>query len=88
MAASSPPSAPTAARTWGVVLWPAFVAAGVLELLVFALLDPQALHLPDGSALPLSRTAVYSLAFLLFWAVIAAASAMALWLARQPGGER
>lgn len=76
--------APAAARTWGVVLWPAFVAAGVLELLVFAFVDPAALHLPDGSPLTLGRTAVYSLAFLLFWAAAAAAAGMALWLARQP----
>jgi hypothetical protein len=26
------------------VLWPAFMMAGVLEMLVFALVDPQQLH--------------------------------------------
>jgi hypothetical protein len=74
-----------AARTWGVVLWPAFVAAGALELLVFAFVDPAALHLPDGSPLALARTTVYSLAFLLFWGAAAAAAAMALWLSRGAG---
>lgn len=74
------------ARTWGVVLWPAFVAAGLLELLVFAFVDPAALQLPDGSPLALGRTTVYSLAFLLFWGAASAAAATAVWLARRPAG--
>ena len=70
----------TLARQAMVVLWPGFVAAAVLELVVFALVDPELLHLPGGGALSLSRTAVYSLAFFVFWAVATAAAATALWL--------
>ncbi len=68
------------------VLWPAFVMAGVTEMLVFALLDPQALHWFDGEAIPLSRQAIYTFAFLVFWALISVASAVTLWLgtARRP----
>ena len=73
------------ARRAMVVLWPAFVAACLLEVAVFALLDPAMLHLPDGSPLPLSRTAVYSLGFMLFWGTAALAAATALWLSEGVG---
>ncbi len=68
------------------VLWPAFVMAGVAEMLVFALLDPQTLHGFDGEAIPLSRQAIYTLTFLVFWALISVAAALTLWLgtARRP----
>ncbi len=72
-------------RWLGWVLWPAFLAAAVLEMAVFALVDPGALHSPGGEPLALSRTAVYSLAFLGFWATTAAASAVALWLSAGQG---
>ncbi|MFY9510096.1 MAG: hypothetical protein WAQ05_03885 [Rubrivivax sp.] len=58
------------------VAWPAFLMAGVLEMLVFSLVDPGALHGFGGAPLALSATAVYSLAFLVFWLVIMAAGAM------------
>ena len=61
------------------ILWPAFLMAGVLEVLVFALVDPQQLHV--GSApLPLSSQAVYTISFFVFWAVIAASAAISRWL--------
>jgi hypothetical protein len=63
------------------VLWPAFVMAGVLEMLVFALVDPQQLHgwAVDAAAWP--RAAVYTLAFFVFWLCISGASAVSVWLA-------
>jgi hypothetical protein len=65
------------------ILWPAFLMAGVLEVLVFALVDPRDLHWLGGAPIEASRQAVYTLAFLAFWAVIAAAGAItALLLAR------
>lgn len=63
-------------------LWPAFLMAGVLEMLVFAFVDPLSLRWFGGRPLELSATAVYSLAFLLFWAVIAVACGLALVLER------
>ena len=57
------------------ILWPAFMMAGVLELLVFALVDPSDLQW-FGVPLQAPRQAVYTLAFLAFWAVIAAAGAI------------
>lgn len=60
------------------VLWPAFMMAGVLEMLVFSVLDPAALSF--GNWHP-GATTVYSLAFFVFWALIAAASAASQWMA-------
>lgn len=68
------------------ILWPAFVMAGVLEVLVFAQVDPSELH-GVAAAAGWSRQTIYSVAFFVFWAVIAAASALSLWLALpDPGG--
>lgn len=46
------------------IAWPAFLMAGVLEMLVFALVDPQDMHW-FGQPLALSREGVYTIAFLL-----------------------
>jgi MFS superfamily sulfate permease-like transporter len=51
---------------WAV--WPAFLMAGVLEIVVFALVDPQDLHWL-GQPLDWSRQAVYTAAFFVFWIV-------------------
>jgi hypothetical protein len=67
------------------ILWPAFVAAGVLELLVFAHVDPADVHTLAGTPVELSRQAVYTLSFFGFWAVCAAASALACWLRERAG---
>ncbi len=58
------------------VLWPAFLMAGVLEMLVFALVDPTQLRPFGGAPLGWSSTAVYSLAFFVFWGVIAVAASL------------
>ena len=49
------------------VLWPSFLAAGVMELFVFSLVDPADVHWMGGGDLGLSRTGVYTLAFFFFW---------------------
>jgi hypothetical protein len=67
-----------------VVLWPAFMMAAVLEALVFSVVDPTGLHGIGTALLSWPATAVYSLAFLVFWVVIAAAAAITMWLDR-PG---
>ena len=59
-----------------VILWPAFVMAGVLEMLVFALVDPGELRWFGGEPLQASRMTVYSLCFLVFWAITAASTAL------------
>jgi hypothetical protein len=62
------------------VLWPAFLMAGVLEMLVFAVVDPHQLHGWGMDSADWSASAVYTMAFLLFWAVIAVAAGIAVWL--------
>ena len=64
------------------VLWPAFLMAGVAEALVFAVLDPSELRWFGGEAVGLTRPAVYTVTFLIFWAVISAASAITVLLGR------
>ena len=79
--AVEPPQRPLRARVL-LILWPAFVMAGVLEMLVFAVVDPVALHWPGADTLEWSRVATYSVAFLVFWVVIALSSAVTEYLAR------
>ena len=72
----------TARQRAMVVLWPAFLMAGVLEMLVFALVDPGTLRWFGESPVSLAPSAVYSLAFFVFWAVITLAGLLMLLLER------
>jgi len=45
------------------IAWPAFLVAGVLEMLVFAFVDPQDMQW-FGQPIELSRQGVYTLSFL------------------------
>lgn len=68
------------------IAWPAFLVAGILETIVFALFDPMDLHwLNEGSAV--SRQGFYTLAFFLFWCVAALSSGLSLLLAKTEPGE-
>jgi hypothetical protein len=71
-----------AKRLMGIA-WPAFLVAAVLEMVVFALVDPSDLHW-FGSPLALSREAVYTLAFFVFWGLTMASSALTTLLALPP----
>jgi hypothetical protein len=62
-------------------LWPAFLMAGVLETLVFAVVDPADLHWWGGAPITLSTQAVYTLCFLTFWLVTSTASVLTSLLA-------
>jgi hypothetical protein len=62
------------------VLWPSFLMAAVMEIVVFASVDPGELHWVGEQALPMSDATVYSLAFFVFWAVIGAACLLTLRL--------
>jgi hypothetical protein len=69
-----------AIRRWGLILWPSFMAACLLEFLVFAIVDPTELQWPDLLGKP-SSLAVYTVAFFAFWLVCALCSRAVLWLA-------
>jgi hypothetical protein len=58
------------------ILWPAFLMAGVLEMLVFAVVDPTELHWFGGPAIGWPRQAIYTVTFLIFWALISTAGAL------------
>lgn len=66
------------------ILWPAFLMAGVLEMLVFVVVDPGDLHWFGGEALAWSSQAVYTVTFLIFWLVIAVAGALTALLETSP----
>ncbi len=65
------------------IAWPAFLMAGVLEVLVFAMVDPQDLQW-FGQPLALSRQGVYTVAFFVFWAITTISSALTTLLAMSP----
>ena len=65
------------------IAWPAFLLAGVIEMLVFAMVDPQNLHW-FGQPLALSREAVYTLAFFVFWILTMTSSALTTLLSMSP----
>ncbi|HVL58289.1 MAG TPA: hypothetical protein VM491_17465 [Burkholderiaceae bacterium] len=70
-------------REWSVIVWPGFIAAAVLELIVFAAFDPHDLQL-IGLGAPIDRQLVYSLAFFAFWLVTSACGLVVWSLARTP----
>jgi len=70
------------------VLWPAFLMAGVLEILVFGQVDPSELSSLGESGAGWSPKLIYTAAFFVFWAVISVASALTLWMTGPcPGPE-
>lgn len=62
------------------VIWPAFLVAGLLEMLVFAIVDPQDLHWA-GQPLDLSRQGIYTLGFFVFWGLTTIACGLTALLA-------
>jgi hypothetical protein len=65
------------------IAWPAFLVAGLLEMLVFAMVDPADLHW-FGQPLDMSRQAIYTLAFFAFWLMTMASSALTTLLSMSP----
>jgi hypothetical protein len=70
---------PRNAREWIAILWPAFVAASLLEIVVFAGFDPHDVNLFGIDA---SSEAVYSIAFFAFWAITSATGVVTWSLSR------
>jgi hypothetical protein len=70
------------------ILWPAFLVAGVLEMVVFSWVDPSMLRIGDWQ--PEAQT-VYSLAFFIFWGLVTCASVLSHWMmtvSEGPASER
>lgn len=62
------------------IVWPAFMVACVLEVLVFAMVDPQDIHW-FGATVQISREGFYTLAFIVFWVASMVSSALTTLLA-------
>ena len=73
---------PRSVREWITVLWPAFVAACLLEIVVFAAFDPHDFTLFGLQVDAEDRDAVYSVAFFAFWAICAATGIVTWSLSR------
>lgn len=58
-------------KTWMQIVWPAFLGAAAMELLIFGLFDPHDLRW-FGHNLHLSDAGTYSLSFFAFWAITGA----------------
>ena len=65
------------------IIWPAFLVAGVAEIVFFSIFDPFDLHF-FGAPLDWSRQAIYTLGFFGFWGLGIASSALTLFLERAP----
>ena len=65
------------------IAWPAFLMACGIEMLVFAVVDPEDLQW-FGQPLALSRQGVYTLAFFLFWILTMASGALTTLLSISP----
>ena len=59
-----------------VILWPAFLAAGVAEILFFTVFDP--------SEFGAGRMTAYSAGFFIFWLLAASSSALTCFLQKTP----
>ena len=79
------PAGPSRVKRFAMaVAWSSFLAAGVLEALVFAVVDPADLRWFGAAPVQLSTQAVYTVSFLIFWAVIALGASLSLLLVNLP----
>lgn len=67
------------------VVWPAFVVAGIAEIVFFTVFDPFELHF-FGAPLDWSREAIYTMGFFGFWGLGIASSAITVLLGGLPAG--
>ena len=70
-------------KRWVLITWPSFLAACLLEALVFSAVDPSEVNWPGQTTQP-SRQAVYTAAFFSFWLIAMASSSLVLWLSKPP----
>jgi uncharacterized membrane protein YcfT len=65
------------------IIWPAFLMAGVIEMLVFSMIDPEDIHW-FGHQLEFSRQGVYTVSFFAFWLITSISGALTALLALSP----
>jgi hypothetical protein len=64
------------------ILWPSFLMAGVLEMLLFAVIDPTSLQWFGGVPIGWPRQAVYTATFFILWGVMSVSGALTVLLMR------
>ena len=84
MEASDKPSARS--QRLMAIAWPGFLVACLMELLAFALVDPQDVRWL-GHQLLSSREAVYTLTFFVFWLMAMLSSALTYLLSARLSGR-
>jgi hypothetical protein len=67
----------------GAILWPSFFVAGVVTMVFFAYVDPEALNEITFPSLKLSRELGYTLGFFLIW-LATASSSLFTWILLRP----
>lgn len=67
------------------ILWPSFLMAGVLEMLLFAVIDPGDLQWFGGAPIGWPRQAVYTATFFIFWGAMSVSGALTVLLMRSSG---
>lgn len=65
------------------IVWPAFLMAAVMEMVVFAFVDPDALNLLEQS-ISFTRQGIYTFSFFIFWLLIAISSGLTTLLSASP----
>lgn len=65
------------------IAWPAFLVAAILEMLVFAMVDPQDIRW-FGKSLEFSRQGVYTISFFVFWVIAMVSSGLTTLLSMPP----
>ena len=65
------------------VAWSSFLSAGVLEALVFSVVDPHELRWFGITPVEMPVQAVYTVSFLILWSVVALGASLALLLVTQ-----
>jgi cytosine/uracil/thiamine/allantoin permease len=64
------------------ILWPAFIAAGIAEVVFFTIIDPKQLFLL-GQPIELAALTTYSIGFFLFWVLCIGSSLMTYFMLPQ-----
>lgn len=74
------PAAPRGVLKALIIAWSSFITAGVASMVFFASFDPVVLAEAATFPAELSRTAGYTIGFLLLWLLTAVGAAMAVYL--------
>lgn len=76
------PHGPAPTTVLLTALWPSFIMAGVLEALIFVVVDPDSLRWFGHDRVSLSTMGVYTVTYLIVWSVVFVACAMTALLLR------